>query len=453
MDIVNNKENYWFTFSEDEQRRLPCARKMFPIHEKNESPWSLHISLLNTKEIESQYCACSAGKGSCAHVAALVYQLAHYKTLKMKSVPDIVSKTSSPQLWQVPPRTHGIVPRQLSDVKFVKPKSKKNENSEQCVCSTLYNPINTQFPDIEFMKGLQLIVSNSEIQFNQVLPDNFDSIETKMSSFGSVLSGSCLAHQLPEPESDGSITRIPDGPEFPQLPFSTHDLRRTYERVLSENEQLFFDGIGVSQELAEELEQLTRKQSDCPEWHNLRKKRLTSSTFKDIVVRRKDFDTLTEMLSSSRKVQTAAMKHGIENEGNAVLEYATHKNVNIKPCGFVINPDAPFLGTSLDRIVYDPNEICQFGVLEVKCPVKESYTESQFLRENADGTYSLKHSHSYYLQVMGQMALTGLTWADFCVWTQNDMHIERIYFDKDVWCEAYEKLIVFYFDHFMRKFV
>jgi hypothetical protein len=53
-------------------------------------------------------------------------------------------------------------------------------------------------------------------------------------------------------------------------------------------------------------------------------------------VYKKDFDTLTERLTSSCKVQTAAMKHGIENEGNAVLEYATHKNVNIKPCGFVL---------------------------------------------------------------------------------------------------------------------
>lgn len=421
---------------------------------KNESPWSLHISLLNTKEIESQYCACSAGKGSCAHVAALVYQLAHFKTLKMKSVPDIVSKTSSPQQWQVPPRTHGIVPRPLSDVKFVKPKSKKNEKSEQCVCSTLYNPINTSFPDIDFMKGLQEIVSSSDsIQFNQVLPDNFDSVERKISAFGSVLQGSCLAHQLPEPSSDGSITRVPEGPEFPKLPISTHDLTRTYEIVLTENEQLFLDGIAVSQEQAEELEELTRKQSDCPEWHNLRKKRLTSSTFKDIVIRKKDFDTLTNRLTSSRKVQTAAMKHGIENEATAVLEYATHKNVNIKPCGFVINPDAPFLGSSPDRIVYDPNEICPFGVLEVKCPVKESYTEAQFLSENTDGSYKLKHSHAYYLQVMGQMALTGLTWGDFCVWTQNDMHIERIYFDKDVWFQTYEKLCVYYFDHFMKKFV
>lgn len=42
-----------------------------------------------------------------------------------------------------------------------------------------------------------------------------------------------------------------------------------------------------------------------------------------------------------------------------------------------MNPEAPYLGSSPDRIIYDPNETCPFGVLEVKCPMKDSYKESQ----------------------------------------------------------------------------
>lgn len=116
----------------------------------------LQICILNTKELESQTCRCGAGLGSCAHVAGLVYQLAHYKTMNMKSVPDIISKTSCPQQWQVPPRTHGIKARPLSEVKFVKPKS--HAKSESCICSTLYNPVNSEFPDVTFMYGLQHIL-------------------------------------------------------------------------------------------------------------------------------------------------------------------------------------------------------------------------------------------------------------------------------------------------------
>ncbi|XP_053381581.1 uncharacterized protein LOC128549168 [Mercenaria mercenaria] len=151
--------------------RCKCFRSM----KKNETPWSIQITLVNTKELRSQLCGCGAGKGSCAHVAALVYQLAHYKTLKMKAVPDIISKTSCPQQWQVPPRTHGIKPRDLTDVKFVKPKANA-KNSESCVCSTLYNPVNTEFPDMSLISGLQNILPlhDDKLQLLQVLPDNLE---------------------------------------------------------------------------------------------------------------------------------------------------------------------------------------------------------------------------------------------------------------------------------------
>ena len=371
----------------------------------------------------------------------------------MSAVPDIISKTSCPQQWQVPPRTHGIVPRPLTEVKFVKPKPVTEVKSEQCVCSTLYNPINTSFPDVDFLNGLKHILPlHGNIQMLQVLPDTFDGLQTKMTAFGSVLEGSTLSHQLPEPQSDGTITRIEDAPSFPALPLNTCELSCTLHTVLNENEQLFLDSLKLTQTQAEEIEELTRRQSECPEWHKLRQKRLTSSKFKDIVVRKKDFDTLVDRLTSTRKVQTVAMKHGIDSESNAVLEYSVHKNVNIKPCGFLVNPSAPFLGSSPDRLVYDPNESNLFGVLEMKCPMKDSYKECQFLKE-VDGTYTLRKSHAYYLQIIGQMAISGLTWGDFCVWTQSDMHIERIYFESDVWADTFEKLSLFYFDHFMKKFV
>lgn len=101
------------------------------------------------------------------------------------------------------------------------------------------------------------------------------------------LSRSCLSYQLPEPKSDGTIIRIHDGSDFPSLPMATHDLSCTYSVVVNENEHLFIEGLKVSQAQAEEIEQITRKQSDCPEWHKLRQRRITSSTFKDVIIRKK----------------------------------------------------------------------------------------------------------------------------------------------------------------------
>lgn len=412
---------------------------------------------MNTKDIESQYCACSAGKGSCAHVAALIYQIAHYKTLNKTAVPEVLSKTSCPQSYHIPAKMDGIKPRPVSDVSFVKPNASKSqkEQSEACICSTLYNPVTTAFPDKSLLDGIRTLLPmcDPNLQIFKILPPSTTEISLKETVFGNVYFGSTLSHQLPEPKSDGSIMRISSGPDFPQLPLPSENLKPVYQTALSENESLFIDSLNVTVAESLEIEAHTRLQSQSSLWHRLRNKRLTASVFKDIVVRQKDFDTLVDRLVSSKKIQTAAMKHGLDHENDAAVEYSTHKLVNIRACGFVINPDAPFLGASPDRIVYDPSELNSFGLLEIKCPLKDSYKESSFLKENGDGTYSLRQSHAYYTQIIGQLAITGLKWCDLCVWTKNDMHIERIHFCEAKWKEMFEKLCVFFFDHFMKKFV
>lgn len=99
--------------------------------------------------------------------------------------------------------------------------------------------------------------------------------------------GSCLSHQLPESKSDGTINLVHDGSEFSALPRATHDFTCTYNVVLTENEHLFIESLKVSQSQTEEIEQITRKQSDCPEWHTLRQRRLTLSTLKDIIIKKR----------------------------------------------------------------------------------------------------------------------------------------------------------------------
>jgi len=43
------------------------------------------------------------------------------------------------------------------------------------------------------------------------------------------------------------------------------------------------------------------------------------------------------------------------------------------------------------------------------------------------GTYSLKQTHDYYYQVVGQLALSGAKFCDFIVWTKVDFHREGFY--------------------------
>ena len=155
-------------------------------------------------------------------------------------------------------------------------------------------------------------------------------------------------------------------------------------------------------------------QSACPEWHKLRESRLTASKFKRVTGRKKEHAKLAADLMTKKFVQTAAMKHGIECEPEAAKKYAECHLVNVYPVGVFINPSATHLACSPDRRVYDPTETPAWGLLEVKCPVKQSFTECEYLKQNPTTLkYELKKKHEYYIQVKGQMGLTGAKWCDF----------------------------------------
>ena len=54
--------------------------------------------------------------------------------------------------------------------------------------------------------------------------------------------------------------------------------------------------------------------------------------------------------------QAAAMKSGLKMEADAIEEYCKLKRVNHYPCGFIIHPDTPWVGTSPHSVVFDPTE-------------------------------------------------------------------------------------------------
>ena len=167
------------------------------------------------------------------------------------------------------------------------------------------------------------------------------------------------------------------------------------------------------------------------EWHQLRRPRLTASRFRELChVHDNSEDGLAHRILQGTR-QTAAMRRGLELEADAIWEYCQIKRVNHYPCGFVIHPDAPWLGASPDGLVFDPAESVQFGLIEMKCPNLKSYVDCSYIRMQS-GNLELKKTHAYYWQVQGQMLLTGLTWCDFVILAEDDLLIQWIYRDNDV---------------------
>ena len=106
----------------------------------------------------------------------------------------------------------------------------------------------------------------------------------------------------------------------------------------------------------------------------------------------------------------------------------------------------PFLGASPDGYVHDPtNQGEEFGFIEVKCPfvqrdlspLEASLTSGfcctcrQVTNQTTCNSPELKlqQNHKYYAQVQGQMAVGGMTWCDFVIYTNRRINVKRILYD------------------------
>ncbi len=110
------------------------------------------------------------------------------------------------------------------------------------------------------------------------------------------------------------------------------------------------------------------------------------------------------------------------------------------------------LGCSADGLVYEASSGEQ-GVLEIKCPfsaadaplLEVAAKSSHFCaKPTANGELVLKKSHAYYYQIQGNMAILGLKWCDFVLWSPADIFVERIAFDKKLWFDMERKLMHFF---------
>ncbi|XP_049924428.1 uncharacterized protein LOC126404989 [Epinephelus moara] len=399
----------------------------------------------------NSFCSCVAGSVVCNHLVALLYQTAHYSECGMSVVPPGLSCTETEQKWHKP-RTMGVKPGPVDAMVVVKPKL--GATSSSGIRSALYKGYSGELPD-----PATLYPNTAYADFN---PDSLPLICTLDISpdkplvdsiFGKVQAGSILSYQHPPPASDGVIAHE-DALPFPKVPQEDYQLKPTdCTYVPTNQEQLHLKSLSVTLLQSNKIEEATRCQSAAPVWHSLRKERVTASTFREISHVRgpSAAENLAERIIRGTR-QTALMKRGLDLETKALRDYATLKNLNLRKCGLVIHPDAPWLGASPDGLVYDPLERPSFGLVEMKCPNALSYIDCKYLRAE-HGTHKLKESHSYYWQVQGQLLITGMEWCDFVICAHDDMFVQRIYRDATVLNTLRERCDFFFFYTYLPKYL
>ena len=159
--------------------------------------------------------------------------------------------------------------------------------------------------------------------------------------------------------------------------------------------------------------------------------RLTASKFGKVYSRiQRPSESMPKSIFCPKDLSNVrAISHGKGKEKVARTIYARKMQQQVPgfaifDAGISVHPKFPYLGATPDGKVFDPSSSSKFGLLEIKCP---------YSKRGAD--FFLKKTHSYYAQVQGQLALTGLPWCDFCVYLadSNEMCVDRIHFDSDYW--------------------
>uniref|UniRef100_A0A671VR44 YqaJ viral recombinase domain-containing protein n=1 Tax=Sparus aurata TaxID=8175 RepID=A0A671VR44_SPAAU len=200
------------------------------------------------------------------------------------------------------------------------------------------------------------------------------------------------------------------------------------------------------------VEEETREQSRSRVWFDQRAGRVTALVFSEAA----RADAPTSLIKRicyphASRFSTEATRWGQENEDRARQHFVAmmkdhHKDFQMRPSGFIINPELPWIGASPDGMI-----ACTChgdSVLEIKCPFKsrncslmESCRDSSFclgLRE--DGVMALKQNHKYMYQVQAQMHIAEVGYCHFMVWTPQEIFTQQIPYDPVLFDDAYVKV-------------
>jgi putative phage-type endonuclease len=148
-------------------------------------------------------------------------------------------------------------------------------------------------------------------------------------------------------------------------------------------------------------------------WFAQRAGKVTASRIADVMAKTKSgygaaranymAELLVERLTGAKaeRFQSAEMRWGIETETQARDAYSFFTGAEVSPASFWEHPSIPMTGASPDGFAFDATGN---GLVEIKCPNTATHIET-LLTERVPERYEL--------QMLWQMACTGMQWCDF----------------------------------------
>lgn len=242
-----------------------------------------------------------------------------------------------------------------------------------------------------------------------------------------------------------------------------NESKKTYgnPQTLTPVLQQFYTSVIVKSE--EEIVGLccdTVQQSQCNEWFEARRCRISASANVHAIKRRikKTVESLVAEMLFPKHVDTSSTRYGSSNESRALAEYAKLYGVSIKKVGLMISQKQPWLCASLDGVVIENGFLSR--IVEMKCPstcVKQPVFDSASSKCNVpyleyrSGQLQLKVSAIYYTQCQIQLYISGLDICDLFVYSpvKNGSICVQVHRNENFLKEVIIKCESFYFQHYL----
>ena len=219
--------------------------------------------------------------------------------------------------------------------------------------------------------------------------------------------------------------------------------------LTTKKNKFYLEEVSVSEDKQKYIERTTRSQASNSNWHDERRKRITSSNFGVVMKRRAStkVSPLVRQLIYKTFSGNKYTRYGLREEMPSRLEYANAKqqaghNYSVHDSGLVIDKENNHLACSPDGVVYEGKKIV--GAIEIKNVLKDKpITLETEAKKNKNfccaldnkGKLYLKKTHQYYYQIQGVVNILEVPWIDFVLRTKDpyQIHIERIKRDKKLW--------------------
>jgi putative phage-type endonuclease len=158
-----------------------------------------------------------------------------------------------------------------------------------------------------------------------------------------------------------------------------------------------------SKQKVNELKQLVLPDQRTPEWYEMRKNKLTASSFADALGKghfKSRDEAILDKIVSTPFVENPITEWGVKYEEVATRFYEYLTGTSIYEFGLIPHPEFPAFGASPDGICDVNSPVEYIGrMLEIKCPPKRKFTKSV--------------PPHYMMQMQGQLEVCDLEECDF----------------------------------------